>query len=364
MNVEFNLKMKKIQELMQQHHLDALWLQRVSSFAWATCGAASYVNTAVATGEASLLITSQGRYLITSNIEAPRLEIEEALLRQGWEFRTRMWYENKDIVAELTKGMTIGADSPYGCHVDLSTEIARLRSTLTPDESQRFRSLGGLCAKAMDAAVRQVKPGMTEHNIAGLLAAEAEDRGVQAIVNLVAVDQRVSFFRHPLPTLKKMDRYAMLVLCGRRGGLVCSVTRLVHFGALPAELRRKVDAVARIDAAMIAHTRPGKTLGDVFQKAQQAYAEVGFPDEWMLHHQGGSAAYEPREFIAVPDSPEKVVAGQAFAWNPSITGAKSEDTILVGANHNEVLTAIPDWPVINVEIDGQTIQRPDILVVE
>lgn len=364
MNVEFNLKMKKIQELLQEHHLDALWLRRVSSFAWATCGAASYVNTAATAGEASLLITPEGRYLITSNIEAPRLEIEEALLRQGWEFRTRLWYETRDLVAELTKGMQLGADSPYACNVDLSTEIARLRSTLTPDESQRFRSLGGLCAKAMDAAIHKVKPGMTEHNIAGLLAAEAEDRGVQAIVNLVAVDQRISFFRHPLPTLKKLDRYAMLVLCGRRAGLVCSITRLVHFGPTGSDLRRKLEAVARVDATMIANTRPGRTHGEILQKALEAYAAAGFPDEWILHHQGGSAAYEPREFIAVPGSPEVVVAGQAFAWNPSITGAKSEDTILVGPNNNEVLTAIPGWPVIDVDIDGQTIHRPDVLVIE
>jgi antitoxin VapB len=155
----------------------------------------------------------------------------------------------------------------------------------------------------------------------------------------------------------------MLVLCGRRWGLVASVTRMVHFGSLPDEVRRKSEAVARIDATMIAATRPGKTLGKIFQQVQAAYAEAGFADEWQLHHQGGSAGYEPREFIAVPDSPEVVRLGQAYAWNPSITGAKSEDTILVCESDNEVMTTIQGWPSISVVIDGREILRPAILEV-
>jgi hypothetical protein len=62
-------------------------LQRVSSFAWATCGAASYINTATTTGEATLLITKDARYLITNNIEAPHYEKEEKLKEQGWDFQ-------------------------------------------------------------------------------------------------------------------------------------------------------------------------------------------------------------------------------------------------------------------------------------
>jgi Xaa-Pro aminopeptidase len=84
---EFSQKQNRIQALLAEHKLDALLLRRVSSFAWATCGAASYVNTATTNGEAALLITPSGQYLITNNIEATRLEQEEELAAQGWEFR-------------------------------------------------------------------------------------------------------------------------------------------------------------------------------------------------------------------------------------------------------------------------------------
>jgi Xaa-Pro aminopeptidase len=358
---EFSQKQDRIHTLLKEHNLDALLLRRVSSFAWATCGSASYVNTATTNGEAALVITPSGRHIVTNNIEATRLEKEEKLTAQGWEFRVVPWHDAQDAVAELTRGLRLGADGPYLDAIDLSQDLAHLRAHLTPEEGERFRTLGRLCAEAVESTARMVRPGQSEYQIAGLLAREAESRGVQAIVNLIATDKRVFDFRHPLPVDKKLERYAMLVLCGRKWGLVASLTRLVHFGALPDELRKKQEAVAEVDAALIAASTPGARIADVFGKGVKAYAKVGFPHEWKLHHQGGLAGYEPREHLATAASSQAVKPGQAFAWNPSITGAKSEDTILVGDDRWEVITAMEDWPRIAVHVGGQLVERPAIL---
>jgi antitoxin VapB len=321
------------------------------------------VNTASSEGVASLLITPAGSYLIADTIEAPRLEKEEGLKEQGWEFHIHPWYEAPAAIQALAGGLRLGADVPFSGAADLSGPLARLRANLNPEEGQRFRELGRLCAAAMDQAIHAVRPGMSEHQIAARLSAELEGRGVQTIVNLIATDERIFNFRHPLPTGKVLDRYAMLVLCGRRKGLVCSMTRLVHFGRLPDDLRRKAEALAQVDAAFLQGTRPGRTVGQVLKEGVAAYARAGYPEEWQLHHQGGPAGYEPREFIAVPGSSEAIQRGQAFAWNPSITGAKSEDTVLVGAAQNEVLTHIEGWPEILVQAGEQTFPRPAILEV-
>jgi len=359
--MEFDQKQSLIRSLLASHQIDALLLRRVSSFAWATCGAASYVNTASTDGVAALLITPTALHLVTDNIEATRLEQEEKLKEQGWEFHVARWHQGQDTLGRLAAGLRLGADGPYSNAVDFSAELARLRARLTPEEGERFRQLGRLCASAMDAAIHAVRPGQSEYEIAALLASETERRGVQVIVNLIATDERIFAFRHPLPTGKQLDRYAMLVLCGRRNGLVCSLTRLVHFGLLPDDLRRKAQAVAQVDAAFINATRPGRTLGDILQDAVATYAATGYPDEWHLHHQGGPAGYEPREYVATPGSTDVVSAGQVFAWNPSIAGTKSEDTILVGPDDSEVLTSIAGWPVTSVTIAGQAISRPAIL---
>jgi Xaa-Pro aminopeptidase len=361
---EISGKLNLLRNLATSKGVDALLLQRVSSVAWATAGAAVYVNTARSEGEASLLITKEKQFLFTNNIEAPRLEKEEGLVAQGWEFSIAPWFETNRVLQELMGRSKLAADGLFPGVQDLSNEIAHLRANLTQTEGERFRTLGKLCAQAMDSAIHFVHPGQTEFEIAGFLAGETERRGVQATVILIATDERIFNFRHPIPTSKKLERYAMLVVCGRQHGLVCSITRLVYFGHLPEEIQKKMQAVAHIDAAMIAATRPGRSLGEIFQTAMNEYARTGYPDEWRLHHQGGPAGYEPREYIARPGSTEKVSHGQVYAWNPSITGTKSEDTILVRENGNEILTAISGWPVISVDIDGDSLDRPAILILD
>ncbi len=158
---EFEHKQQLIREMLTAAGLEALVLRRVSSFAWATCGAASYVNTASSEGEATLVITPTARYLVTNNIEAPRLEQEEHLADQGWEFRVTPWHEVHDVISELTRGLKVGADVPLPGTTNLAGQIARLRMNLLPQEQERFRSLARLQAEAIDQAIRSVRPGQT-----------------------------------------------------------------------------------------------------------------------------------------------------------------------------------------------------------
>jgi antitoxin VapB len=358
---EVQTKLERVRSLLDAYQMDALWLRLASSFAWATGGKSSYINTASSTGLASLLITRDRRYVITNNIEKPRIAQEEGLEEAGWEFVAPEWHTGDDGLGNLVGGLKVAVDGCAPGMLDLSGPVARLRANLLPPEIERFRRLGRICGDAMERAIRAVEPGMSEHEIAALLAYETEKRGAQAIVNLIATDERIFRYRHPLPSDKKLDRYAMLVMCGRKWGLVCSVTRLVHFGPLPDELRRKQEALAMVDATYMAGTRPNTKLGDVLAQAQATYALNGFGDEWRLHHQGGPAGYEAREYLGVPGSADVVREGQVYAWNPSITGTKMEDSVLVAADDNIVLTEIPGWPTIPVAIGGQIYERPAIL---
>ncbi len=364
MNDELNIKLSSVHDLLSENDLEALLIQRVSNFAWLTCGGASYINTADEAGVASLLITQHNRTLITNNIEAPRFRLEEELEEQGWDFVISQWYEVGDAVNELTGGLRLGTDGLTPQGKDLSRELLRLRANLQPVEQERFRVLSRGCAQAMEAAIFSIKPGMTEFEIASILGGETQKREILPIVNLIATDERIFSFRHPLPTNKKLERYAMLVLCGRMKGLVASLTRLVHFGSIPEELRRKSEALARVDAVFIETTRPGKSLAEIFSVAQAQYAVVGYPDEWQLHHQGGPAGYAPREAIATGQEDWIVSTGQAFAWNPSITGTKSEDTILVHDVSFENMTEMDGWPEIEVEVGEKIITRPAILEIK
>jgi Xaa-Pro dipeptidase len=203
---------------------------------------------------------------------------------------------------------------------------------------------------------------MTEIEIAGRIAAEAMREGVTPTLLLVGSDERIFRYRHPIPTSRSVDSYAMLVLCGRRWGLVASATRLVHSGRLSEELKSKQDACVFVDATFNVSTAVGEPVSRVFAQAVKAYRDVGFPEEWRLHNQGGAAGYESRDYEGTSACTEIVLAEQAFAWNPSITGVKSEDTMIVHADGIEFLTTTGDWPTVQVSVGGQALDRPAILV--
>lgn len=362
-DAEFDTKRRRVADLIERYRLDGLLLSRSSSWSWATCGHEANVATNSETAVAGLLFTRERDYLLADRIEMPRLLAEEVggLPLEPVEFP---WHEpgRRAELAERLAAGQLGADVLTERARLLTAEVAHLRIDLTPEEQARFRALGAVTGAAIEAAARAVQPGMSELEIAGALAQETFRRGAFPVVTLIAVDDRVRRFRHPPATTKRVERYAMLVLCARQHGLIASATRLMHFGAPPDDLLRRALGCARVDAAVHAATRPGATLGQVFAALQGAYAAQGFADEWHDHHQGGPAGYENREIIATPKSDWVVQAGQAYAWNPSIAGVKSEDTILVRDDGHEVLTATGDWPQLEVEAGGRRVERPAILV--
>ena len=193
-------KLSQVRSVLVRRGLDAALIKRIANFAWLTDGAANYVGIAAEVGAASLLITPDAQYVLASNIEATRLAAEELLAARGFAIRPGPWHEPSSILAELARGLRLGADAPHPDAADLSDDFNRLRLRLTPAEGERFRLLGRACAQAMDAAIRQVRPGMTEYEIAGLLSDQTYAQGAVPIVNLIATDERVFRFRHPLPT--------------------------------------------------------------------------------------------------------------------------------------------------------------------
>jgi Xaa-Pro aminopeptidase len=178
---------------------------------------------------------------------------------------------------------------------------------------------------------------------------------------LVGADDRLKRFRHPIPKANPIRKSVMLVICAGGGGLISNITRLIHFGKIPASLRKRHEACLRVECAMWDATRPGVEAGEVFRAGMQEYARQGFPGEWKKHHQGGPTGYEPRDYLGTPVEKRVIVENQAFAWNPSITGTKTEDTILASAKGVEILTPTPSWPQLSVLYAGKTYLRPDIL---
>lgn len=354
-------KERRVRALLASLNLDAIVLARLSNFFWFTGGRNCAVFFGGERGEAILLITSSKKYLIVPNVEQRRLAEEEGLEEQGFEFVVEPWWTPGCELSRLTAGLRLGADVPFADAVDVSDAIARLRLPLLPIELERFRWLGHAAAEALETTARAAEPGLAESEIAGFLANECIAREIAPVLLLVGTDERAFRYRRPIPTAKPLQRYGMLSLSARRSGLVASAARSVHFGSLTDALRRKEAAVAQVDAAYIAATCAGARIADILYRASLAYADAGFPEEWREQHQGGAVGYESREWQSGPESAQVVAENQAFAWNPSITGVQSQDTLLLTTAGREVITASGSWPQIGVNVGGDKIDRPAIL---
>lgn len=365
---EFEVKLERLMKFLRENDLHGVVLGRTANVAWLGCGADTVINSAQETGVGTLVATPNGITLVSNNIETDRLKSEEL---GGLDLVDRLsypWHEpskREEKIGEIVGDADFAADDGSCGLPALPEEWQRLRYRLTEAEMRRYRRIGRDSAEAMETAARRVEKGMTEHEIAGLIGGEYFSRRLTPVVLLVAADDRIREWRHPVPKDLEVEQYVMLVACARRYGLVTAMTRFVHFGEMTDDLRHRHESVCEVDARIIQATRPGRTAGEVLKAAQNAYAGAGFPDEWQLHHQGGAIGYQPREYIANPACEEEIVQHQAFAWNPSICGTKSEDTILLTEDGPEVLTAPgEDWPTIEVELEDQTLRRADMLVRE
>jgi Xaa-Pro dipeptidase len=274
---------------------------------------------------------------------------------------TYPWYQNPaKLLRELAGDAALGSDVPIAdaAHVNL----AGLRGPLLPQEIDRFVSLGRQTADATVSVLESLTPGVTEEEMAAHTASALLERGITPTVILMGVDDRIRKYKHAVPRSGRLDRYGMVNLCARKWGLVASITRFVHFGPVPRELDASFIAAARIHSELLHATRSDATSGQLFEVARQAYASVGAADEIEFHHQGGPCGYGERDWLIRPNGTETVVLPQAFAYNPSLRGAKVEDTALITDTDMEILTDTPTLPVIETVINGEVYRSAGVLV--
>jgi Xaa-Pro aminopeptidase len=348
---ERDVKRERVQAILAARGLDALVLRDPANLAWYLGGARIHV----VPGEpiAELAVGPDGEELRTTVIEAARLTAEE-LGTDAPPPRAVEWWEPLSPPGDARTG----SDRPRAGEADVAAALTAARSALTEPEIERYRALCRDTAGATGAALREAQPRDTEFGLAGRAARRLYEREIEPVVMLVAGEARLPLHRHPLPTAAPLGARTMLVVCGRRHGLISAVTRMRAFTPLaPAERAIYANLLA-VEAAYLDATRPGARIGDIVAAGAAAYAAHGFAaDEWHNHHQGGPNGYTTRDYLASPATDEVAVERQAFAWNPSGGGFKVEDTILATAAGVEVLSPDADWPCVDVA--GR--QRPDVL---
>jgi Xaa-Pro aminopeptidase len=327
----------------------ALRLRGVDWFSWLTAGGSSAVLLAAETGIAEAVVTPDGAWVVTDEIEAERLSEEQ--LPEGLAVLAHPWAEpsrRQAIVDELTGGRAILSDRPGAGEAGLTAEMVAAKRTLLEPEIERYRKVGVRASQAMTAALAEATPAWNESRLAAAAASALMARGLEPALVMAAGESRMQRYRHPVTAAAPLERAAMLVFCARGFGLYANLTRFVSFGPLPAHLAERHRLVLEVETAVLDLSRPGMQLDSIYEGLANAYAAIGHGRAIFKHHQGGTTGYLSREVVATPDTKETLRVGSAVAWNPSLAGAKVEDTFLITENGLENLTLDPSWPTTTI----------------
>jgi Xaa-Pro aminopeptidase len=365
---EIDVKTDRLVRLARAAGLGGILLHAQRNVAWLTGGRSNRVDGSREAGAGALVVSASGRRLVVANaIEMPRL-MNETVAGLGFEAIEYPWIDDQSDPAAAIKraqhaisAPRIGADGVFPDAVPIEGAMTQLRAPLIEEEVARYRSLGREMGVAIGGFCNSVRPGTTEQEIAGELSAVVSRAGARPIVVLIAADERIRLYRHPVPSDTVWRDTLLVVLCAERHGLVVSLSRIVCLSPPSTELSSRTDATAQVFARLLDATRTGTTGAELYSVAVSAYEANGFAGEEVRHHQGGATGYRSREWVAHPHSAEVVQAAQAFAWNPSITGTKIEDTVLLIDGKYENLTATPGWPEIAFEAGGQPLAAAGLL---
>lgn len=361
---EIEIKVDSLRQVMISQNLNGIYISKQEHFAWITAGGDNIVTRFVEDGICAIFITLNGRYFICNNIETQRMIDEEVLDQLGFEERSMWWYENRTIafIDDLI-GATgaFAADIALDRAVDANSILKNLEMVLTENEIGRYVHLGDVFSNTIESFMQTINPGDTELEIAGRLGARMWENGIEPVLFLIAADDRIYKYRHPIPTEKKLEKLLMISCNARYKGLVTKITRMLHVGEIPADFQKQYQQTVDIENAMASVTKPGVDDIVPFNLSKKMYEDFGYPEMWKVHHQGGPQSYTNGLYLITPDNHKIIQLHQCYGYNPTITGTKTEDGFVVTEDGPLFITYPVIFPELKSEIDGITYNRPGIL---
>ena len=227
--------------------------------------------------------------------------------------------------------------------------VEGLRIRKEPAELERMRQAAILAGDVLSGALKLLRPGVTENDIAGEIEYQMRKGGASgpAFESIVAFGER-SALPHARPTRKRLRKNELVVLdLGVILAHYCSdITRTVYVGRAPARLKTWHRAVLEAQGAAIATVKTGVRCGEVDAAAREVLAGYKL-DRYFTHSTGHGLGLEVHENPRLARGQTArlesgfVVTIEPGVYMAGVGGIRIEDDVAVHTGKTEVLTRIP-----------------------
>ncbi len=260
----------------------------------------------------------------------------------------------------------IEKDVPGATVVDCTELMDRIRMIKSPREIELVREACRISSEAVEAAVAAVKVGVTEAQIANVVAAEMVKLSGNCFATTPWFIYVYADGKCPVAWDGVASDYAfkegdcVYIDAGIRiHGYYADMIRIVSIGE-PSEEKRKIfEASREVNQEVMAFMRPGLRCSEVYQCLYDAYKKRGYQKEIDAALNGGFVCeghgiglsiHEP-PFI-VPDCDIVLEPGMTMSVEPNLflgfpfpetrVALKPENNILITENGCEILSTTPD----------------------
>jgi Xaa-Pro aminopeptidase len=235
--------------------------------------------------------------------------------------------------------------------------ISPLRRIKTADEMERMAAATRIVDEVMAVIGPQVRPGVTEAELAAQVNLEMSRRGSRVesfdtgIISAGRLDQRHAGTRLTTQPIRagtsvSFDFGAVV------DGYCSDFGRTIFVGEPDAEFLRVYELVIASQSAGIRAARPGVTAADVDRASRQVIEEGGY-GKWFRHRTGHSIGLDVHEYPFISEEDRTPLQpGMTFTIEPSIfwpghVGARIEDVIVCEPSGARKLNAYPEALVVN-----------------
>lgn len=251
----------------------------------------------------------------------------------------------------VEKSMSLGKFLDLGKHYDKSivpTEglVEEGRGCKDSDEAILLHKAFDIADKAIDKIFKEIRPGMTELEVAGKLEYYMKSLGssMPSFDTIVAAGSNASCPHHE-PTEKVIQKGEMVKIDfgATYGGYHSDMTRTVFMGEATSKFKEIYSIVANAQKATIEACKVGQVCNDIHNLAVKIISDAGY-GEYFGHGLGHSVGLDIHEKPSLSQTCKSVIkAGNVFTFEPGIYipgwgGVRIEDVYMVKENGLERFT--------------------------